>query len=80
MLGKWHIFYICYKKYRMKHKEIVQTSYLSLIAYTSLICYTIYYFITHAWNDLEKLVNSSWYIRSQIGVNRFCEKSCVEPP
>ena len=32
------------------------------------------------WNDLENFVNISWYIRSQIGVNRFCEKGCVEPP
>ena len=32
------------------------------------------------WNDLEKFVYSSWYIRGQIGVNRFCEKSFMEPP
>ena len=32
------------------------------------------------WNDLEKCVYSSWYIRGQIGVNRFCEKGLVEPP
>ena len=32
------------------------------------------------WNGLEKFVYSSWYIRGQIGVNRFCEKSFVEPP
>ena len=32
------------------------------------------------WNDLEKFVCSSWYIRGQIGVNIFCEKSFVEPP
>ena len=31
------------------------------------------------WNNLENLVNSSWYIRSQKGVNYFCEKSCVKP-
>ena len=32
------------------------------------------------WNDLEKFVYSSWYIRGEIGVNRFYEKSFVEPP
>ena len=32
------------------------------------------------WNNLEKSIYSSWYIRGQIGVNRFCEKSFVEPP
>ena len=32
------------------------------------------------WNDLEKFVYSSWYIRGEIGLNRFCEKSFVAPP
>ena len=32
------------------------------------------------WNELGKFVYSSWYIRGQIGVKRFCEKSFMEPP